>query len=105
VKLSRAQDDRMRAAEEARPAPLASGQRRLDVRGMRVEDLIRETDAFLDGLYAEGARDALILHGHGTGALKKALRDHLASSPYVGAFRGGEAHEGGDAVTWIEFRR
>ena len=52
-----------------------AGSRRLDVRGMRVDDLLREVDAFLDRLFAEGAMDAVILHGHGTGALKEALRD------------------------------
>ena len=47
----------------------------------------------------------LILHGHGTGALKDALRTHLKGSPYVGAFRRGDPQEGGDAVTVCAFRR
>jgi DNA mismatch repair protein MutS2 len=72
---------------------------------MRVEDLLREVDAFLDRLFADGAVDALILHGHGTGALKQALRDHLASSPYLASFRPGDRHEGGDAVTVVLLRR
>jgi DNA mismatch repair protein MutS2 len=105
VGFARATDERLRAAEGARPAPLTSGGRRLDVRGMRVDDLLRAVDAFLDRLYAEGATDALILHGHGTGALKQALRAHLEASPYVGGFRKGEDHEGGDAVTLVAFRR
>jgi len=103
--LARARDDRLRAAEEARAAPLSVGSRRLDVRGMRVDDLLREVDAFLDRLFAEGAVDALILHGHGTGALKDSLRIHLKGSPYVGSFRRGDQHEGGDAVTVVELRR
>ena len=103
--LARARDDRLRAAEQARPAPLTSVSRRLDVRGMRVDDLLREVDAFLDRLFAEGALDAVILHGHGTGALKEALRNHLKESPYVGAFRRGDPQEGGDAVTVCAFRR
>jgi len=72
---------------------------------MRVEDLLREVDAFLDRLFAEGAVDALILHGHGTGALKHSLRDHLESSPYLASFRPGDRHEGGDAVTIVQLRR
>ena len=62
-------------------------------------------DRFLDRLYAEGAPEAAILHGHGTGALKQALREHLAASPYVGSFRAGDRHEGGDAVTVVALRR
>jgi DNA mismatch repair protein MutS2 len=81
------------------------GERRLDVRGMRVDELLREVDRFLDRLATEDAADAVILHGHGTGALKEALRDHLASSPYVASFRPGERHEGGDAVTAVRLRR
>ncbi|MEY2668943.1 MAG: hypothetical protein RJA59_1581, partial [Pseudomonadota bacterium] len=103
--LARAREDRLRAAEQARPAPLASGSRRLDVRGMRVDELLREVDGFLDRLFGEGATDAVIFHGHGTGALKEALRDHLKESPYVGAFRRGDPQEGGDAVTVCAFRR
>jgi len=103
--LARAREDRIRAAEEARPAPLTAGSRRLDVRGMRVDELLRAVDLFLDGLFAEDAADAVILHGHGTGALKEALRNHLQGSPYVGTFRQGDAQEGGDAVTVLRFRR
>jgi DNA mismatch repair protein MutS2 len=72
---------------------------------MRVEELLRSVERFLDSRYAEGDADCLILHGHGTGALKQALRDHLSSSPYVGAFRAGDRHEGGDAVTVVTLRR
>ncbi|HEX8909846.1 MAG TPA: Smr/MutS family protein, partial [Anaeromyxobacteraceae bacterium] len=43
--------------------------------------------------------------GHGTGALKQALRDHLAASPYVADFGPGERHEGGDATTVVRLRR
>ena len=70
-----------------------------------MDELLREVDRFLDRLYAEGAPDAVILHGHGTGALKQALRDHLAASPYVSRFRPGERHEGGDAATTVHLRR
>ncbi len=93
--------EKLEAAAEARPAAVSSSDRRLDARGLRVEELLREADRFLDRLYAEGAPDAVILHGHGTGALKQALREHLARSPYVKAFRAGGTNEGSDAVTVV----
>jgi DNA mismatch repair protein MutS2 len=103
--LGKSRGEKLAAASAARPAPAASADRRLDVRGLRVEELLREVERFLDRLYAEGEPECLILHGHGTGALKQALRDHLAASPYVGAFRSGDRHEGGDAVTVVTLRR
>ena len=103
--LARTRAERLAAAEEARPDAVRSAERRLDVRGLRVEELLREVDRFLDRLYADGEADCLILHGHGTGALKQALRDHLGASPYVAAFRSGDRHEGGDAATVVTLRR
>jgi DNA mismatch repair protein MutS2 len=103
--LGRTRAERIAAAAGARPAPATSQERRLDVRGLRVEELVREVERFLDRLYAGGESDCLILHGHGTGALKQALRDHLSASPYVGSFRSGDRHEGGDAVTIVSLRR
>ena len=97
--------ERMAAAAEARPDAPRSSDRRLDVRGLRVEELLREVERFLDRLYAEGEKDCLVLHGRGTGALKQALRDALGSSPYVGSYRAGAPEEGGDAATLIVFRR
>jgi DNA mismatch repair protein MutS2 len=102
--LARSRDDKLAAAEGARAQAVPHTERRLDVRGLRVEELLREVERFLDRLYAGGEPTALILHGHGTGALKQALRDHLSASPYVGAFRPGERHEGGDAVTVVTLR-
>jgi DNA mismatch repair protein MutS2 len=103
--LARSRGEKLAAADAARPDTVRSVERRLDVRGLRVDELLREVDRFLDRLYAGGERDCLILHGHGTGALKQALRDHLAASPYVGAFRAGDRHEGGDAATLVTLRQ
>jgi DNA mismatch repair protein MutS2 len=69
-----------------------------------VEELLREVDRFLDRLTAAGEGECVVLHGHGTGALKQALRDHLGASPYVSSFRAGDRHEGGDAVTVVLLR-
>ncbi len=105
ARMATSREDKLAAAEEARPDAPRLAERRLDVRGMRVDELLREVERFLDRLYTAGEHDAAILHGHGTGALKQALRDALSASPYVGAFRPGDRHEGGDAVTVVAFRR
>ena len=99
--FGKSRSQKLEAAEEARAAPVRAPDRRLDGRGLRVDDLLREVERFLDRLYAEGAPEAVILHGHGTGALKQALREHLTRSPYVRSFRRGGSTEGGDAVTVV----
>ncbi|MGB8933216.1 MAG: Smr/MutS family protein, partial [Anaeromyxobacteraceae bacterium] len=103
--MARSRSEKLAAAEAAAGATGPVLHSRLDVRGLRVDELLREVGRFLDRLYQEGEAECLILHGHGTGALKQALRDHLAASPYVGSFRRGEDHEGGDAVTLVSIRR
>jgi DNA mismatch repair protein MutS2 len=102
--FARTRGEKLADADAARADAVFVPERRLDVRGMRVEELLREVERFLDRLYAGGEPTAVILHGHGTGALKQALRDHLSASPYVGNFRAGDRHEGGDAVTVVSFR-
>jgi DNA mismatch repair protein MutS2 len=59
---------------------------------------------FLDQGMRNGEEAALIIHGHGTGALKQAIRDYLANSPYIRMYRPGESHEGGDGVTVVALR-
>jgi DNA mismatch repair protein MutS2 len=103
--LGRTRAEQLGAAAESRPDVPRSTERKLDVRGLRVEELLRAVERFLDALYGEGAAECSILHGHGTGVLKQALRDHLSCSPYVGSCRPGGSHEGGDAVTIVTLRR
>jgi DNA mismatch repair protein MutS2 len=71
----------------------------LDLRGFRVEEAILATEKFLDRLLLEDTAAAFLLHGHGTGALKQALRDHLTRTSH--AWRALEEGEGGDAFTLV----
>ncbi len=71
----------------------------LDVRGQRMDEAVASFDRFIDeGLL--GARDVLfVVHGHGTGVLRSAIRAHAAKHQGVRSVRAGEASEGGDGVT------
>ncbi|MEZ4362470.1 MAG: Smr/MutS family protein [Kofleriaceae bacterium] len=111
----RARDDDAAGAARGRSAPAAgvalvdgavdgratarTPERTLDVRGMRVDEAVTAVDHFIDeSLLAE--RDAgFIIHGHGTGALKQAIRGHVKGHKAVSRARAGEANEGGDGVT------
>lgn len=94
----------MKKAEVLSGKPVSASGSKCDVRGLRADDAIREVDGFLDSAIRRGEDSAIILHGHGTGALKQVLREHLDSSPYVRMFRPGESAEGGDAVTIVSLR-
>ena len=74
----------------------------LDLRGYYVEDALDELEAFLDKASLVNLTPVSIIHGHGTGALKSAVREFLSTSPYVAKFRSGENAEGGDGVSVVD---
>ena len=96
--------ERLDRAESARAAPIEVRLPTVDVRGQRVDEALRSLDAELDRHLRAGEESVVVLHGHGTGALKSALREELQRSPYVARVRSGESHEGGDGVTVVTLR-
>ena len=76
----------------------------LDLRGHRVEDALCELEGYLDEASLANLTPVNIIHGHGTGALKSAVREFLSTSPYVAKFRPGESAEGGDGVSVVDIR-
>ncbi len=76
----------------------------LDLRGVRVEDGLDRLDEYLDKASLANLSPVTIIHGHGTGAMKSAVRDYLATSPYVAKFRPGGDTEGGDGVSVVDIR-
>ncbi len=71
----------------------------LNLIGQRVEEALDESDRFLDRALLEGKQAVRIIHGFGTGTLRKALRDHLRKHPAVRSSRPGAENEGGDGAT------
>jgi DNA mismatch repair protein MutS2 len=76
----------------------------LDVRGERVDEAIDSVDRFIDRSLLATREVIFVIHGHGTGALRSALRAHLSGHPCVTQVRPGERADGGDGVTvaWID---
>ncbi len=74
----------------------------LDLRGYRVEDALDSLEFYLDKASLANLSVVSIIHGHGTGALKSAVRDFLSTSPYVAKYRVGEDAEGGDGVSIVD---
>ena len=96
-----------RAPSVEAPPPVLVLQSRantLDLRGQRADEALSEVEAFLDRTALEGADTVYVIHGHGTGALRKVVREYLATSPYVERYRAGGAGEGGDGVSVVSLK-
>ena len=74
----------------------------IDLRGYKVEDALDSLEFYLDKASLANLAMVTVIHGHGTGALKSAVRDFLSTSPYVAKYRPGEDTEGGDGVSIID---
>ena len=97
--------------QKPQAAPYTSVNRRtasikmdLDLRGYNVEDAIREMDQFLDDALLGGLHSVSIIHGHGTGVLRKGVHEYLRSHRNVKSFRLGGQGEGGVGATIAELK-
>lgn len=73
-----------------------------DLRGKTVEEGLYELELFLDRAALMNMSPIYVIHGHGTGALRKAVRQFLKETNYIKDFRPGEQSEGGDGVSIVE---
>lgn len=73
----------------------------LDLRGARVEEALRRLDDYIDAAYLSGIPFGRVIHGKGTGALRRAVQDRVAEHPLVSKAVGAPPKEGGDGVTII----
>jgi DNA mismatch repair protein MutS2 len=83
--------------------PQVSVPSNLDLRGARVEEALELLDRYIDTASLAGAPNVTVIHGHGSGALRDALRAQLRANPLVKSWRPGDRHEGGDGATIVEF--
>jgi DNA mismatch repair protein MutS2 len=82
----------------------SGGIERCDLRGLRVEQAVAQIAAVLDRAALRGCSRVHVVHGLGTGALREAIRAHLAASPYVERTEPGHPDAGGEGVTEVVLR-
>ena len=99
-----AQKPKPKPAAVSRPLRMAAASRELDLRGMTVDEALPCLDLFLDNALLGKLESVTIIHGKGTGAVRKAVREHLKKSRYVKSFRPGRFGEGEDGVTVAELK-
>ena len=77
---------------------------RLDLRGKRADLALAELEQFLDRSLLSGVEGVEIVHGRGTGALRKAVHELLRTFPGVESFHTAPEDQGGDGMTQVLFR-
>ncbi|WP_203649194.1 endonuclease MutS2 [Secundilactobacillus yichangensis] len=98
------------APEKEAPKPRATVQRTrsngvsptLDLRGHRYEEAMGEVDRFIDSALLAGYPSVTIIHGKGTGALRKGVTEYLQSNPRIKSFGFSPANAGGDGSTIVK---
>jgi len=75
----------------------------LDLRGQQVDEALENLGYFLDKAFLAGLPWARIIHGMGTGRLRKAVRNVLKAHSQVDHFEPGKEGEGGDGVSVVSF--
>ncbi|MFN2291650.1 MAG: endonuclease MutS2 [Anaerolineae bacterium] len=93
-----------RKAEKPKPAAPALPAERsveveVDLRGLRVEEVLPLLEKYLDDAFLTGMPFVRIVHGKGTGTLRQVVRQELQNHPLVKSYRPGAQGEGGSGVT------
>jgi DNA mismatch repair protein MutS2 len=76
----------------------------IDLRGYRAAEVEAMLDGYLEAAYRSGLPFVRIIHGKGTGALRKVVRDMLAAHPAVASYDSAPSNQGGDGATVATLR-
>ncbi len=103
----------VRPAAQVAPGPAAQAEpsrpeikfaQRLDLRGMRADVALKELAAKLDSTILTGCDVLEVVHGRGTGALRREVHEFLRTFPAVRGFKLAPEDQGGDGMTIVELR-
>ncbi|MFH1676996.1 MAG: Smr/MutS family protein, partial [bacterium] len=91
------------------PKPKTPGHKSLplfmDLHGLTVEEALLRIDPYLDEAYYQGRERAHIIHGFGTGKLRKGIHEYLKKHPLVDSFELADLQQGGGGVTVVTLKR
>lgn len=76
----------------------------LILRGLRIDEAAPVLERYLDDAYGAGMREVRVIHGIGSGALRRSVWERLKEHPVVASFRPGDDTEGGEGVTIVRLQ-
>lgn len=85
-------------------SPGSDAQTRCDLRGMNIEEGMLELDRYIDQALRLGLGEITVIHGKGTGALRKGIQEYLRKNKFVKSFRLGVYGEGENGVTIVTLK-
>ena len=83
------------------PPPVEVPPLELDLPGQTADEALPEVDLYLDRAYRAGIPWVRLIHGKGTGALRRQVRELLAKHPLASSYETGKREEGGEGVTVV----
>lgn len=98
-RIGRARSDTVSRPVVIAAAPPQTVNLELDLRGYRAAEIEAMLDRYLEDAYRSGMPFVRIIHGKGTGALRKVVRDFLSAHPAVASYESAPANQGGDGAT------
>jgi DNA mismatch repair protein MutS2 len=78
--------------------------REINLIGKTVEEALGTVDKYLDDAFVSQLPEVRLIHGHGTGRLKRAIEEMLATHPHVAAYHPESPQRGGSGVTVVELK-
>jgi DNA mismatch repair protein MutS2 len=94
-----------KAAVNAEQLPAGNGQSEINVIGQTTDTAVDAVDKFLDEASLASLSQVRIIHGHGTGALRRAIAELLKDHPHVARFASAPQDQGGSGATLVELRQ
>lgn len=99
VRVKQSEVEPLPEPEPGLPTPSEPVEPEIRLRGLRVHEAVASLESYLERALLAGLKEVRIIHGRGTGAVKRATLDLLRGHPYVSAWREGRKDEGGAGCT------
>jgi len=86
----------------SKPANMPPPVNEVHLRHLTVDEALLKLDKFVHDAFVTGLREVRIVHGKGTGTIRRVVKETLSKHPLVKSYRLGQYREGGDGVTIVE---